>query len=135
MCSPSVVPLVVNTCMRACTVYRMDSLGGVRRIHECLCLYVRTALVPLIQCFGIDSLGDAPIVRRHDARVLRCACCECTGMDSLGGVRSVHECLCLYVCTVLVQCFGMDSLGDALVVRRPACLGSHAVLVRVQCMT
>ena len=60
MCSPSVVPLIVNTC----TVYGMDSLGGVRRIHEYLCLYVRTVLVPFVQWFGIDSLGDAPIVRR-----------------------------------------------------------------------
>ena len=65
MSSPSVVPLVVSTCMRACTVYRMDSLGGVRSIHECLCLYVCTVLVPLVQWFGMDSLGDAPIVRRH----------------------------------------------------------------------
>ena len=45
MCSPSVVPLVVSTCMCACIVYSMGSLGGVRSVHECLCLYVRTVLV------------------------------------------------------------------------------------------
>ena len=42
MCSPSVVQVVVNTYMRACTVYGRDSLGGVRSVHECLCLYVCT---------------------------------------------------------------------------------------------
>ena len=47
MCSPSVVPLVVNTYMRACTVYGRDSLGGVRSVHECLCLYVCT--VPVLE--------------------------------------------------------------------------------------
>ena len=35
-------------CFCTRTVYGMDSLGGVRSVHECLCLYVRTVLV-LIQ--------------------------------------------------------------------------------------
>ena len=39
----------------------MDSLGDVRSVHECLCLYVRAVLV---QCSGTDNLDDAPIVRR-----------------------------------------------------------------------
>ena len=42
-------------------VYGMDSLGGVHSVHGCLCLYVRTVRV---EWFGMDSLDDAPIVRR-----------------------------------------------------------------------
>ena len=44
-------------------------------------LYVRTVLVPLVHCFDMDSLGDAPIVRRpaclgvHAVRVLQWAVC------------------------------------------------------------
>ena len=54
-CSPSVVLL-------ACTEYAMDSLGGVRSLHEGLC--VRTVLGPRVQCFGIDSPDNASILRR-----------------------------------------------------------------------
>ena len=42
-------------------VYGMGSLGGVRSIHECLCLHVSTVLVTLSHCFGMDIRGDAPI--------------------------------------------------------------------------
>ena len=89
--------VITSTCMRACTVYGMKSVGGVRSVHECLCLCVRTVLVPLVRYFGMDSLGDAPILRRpaylgvHAVRVLvwtawaayvvymsACACTLCT---------------------------------------------------------
>ena len=43
------------------SIYGLGSLGGVRSIHECLCLHIRTVLVPLAQCFDMDSRGDAPI--------------------------------------------------------------------------
>ena len=61
---------------KRCTAYGIHSLDGVRSIHECLRLYVRTVFVPLVQWFGMNSLGDAPIMRRpaclgvHVVRVL-----------------------------------------------------------------
>ena len=124
MCSPSVVPLVVGTCRRACTVYGMESLGGVRSIHECLCLYVRAVLLPLVQYFGMDSLGDAPILRRP-------ACLGVHAVRVLTWTAWAAYVVYMSACAM----FGMDSLGDAPIVRRPACLDSHAVLVHVQFMT
>ena len=80
----------------------MGSLGGVRSIHECLCLHVRTVFVLLTLCFDMSSLDDAPIVLR------------------------TAPCLSSHAALVHVQCL-WDVLGDAPIV--PACVGSHAVLV------
>ena len=65
MCSPSVVPLVVSTCMRACKVYGMNSLGGVRSIHEFLCLYVRTRCPN--ECGRVFPAGVGPGSPSRDA--------------------------------------------------------------------
>ena len=51
MCSPSVVPLAVSTCMRALYRIRHGGLGGVSSIHECY-LHVCTVRVPLEQCLA-----------------------------------------------------------------------------------
>ena len=51
MCSPSVVPLAVSTCMRALYSIRHGGLGGVSSIHECY-LHVCTVRVPLEQCLA-----------------------------------------------------------------------------------
>ena len=78
MCSPSVVPLAVSTCMRVLYSIWHGGLGGVGRIHECY-LHVCTVRVPLEQCL-------AWLVR---AMYLSCSClyCACT----------IAQCLlCLY---------------------------------------
>ena len=69
MCSPSVVPLAVSTCMRALYSIWHGRLGGVGSIHECY-LHVRTVRVPLEQFL-------AWLVR---AMYLSCSClyCACT---------------------------------------------------------
>ena len=69
MCSPSVVPLAVSTCMRALYSIWYGGLGGVGSIHECY-LHVCTVCVPLEQCW-------AWLVR---AMYLSCSClyCACT---------------------------------------------------------
>ena len=156
MCSPSVVRLVVSTCMRACTVYGMDSLGGVRSIHECLCLYVRTVIVPLVQCFGIGSLGDASILRRpaclglHAVRVLAwtawaayvvymiaCACtyalCSCNVWH--GQPERCTDCAYTRVlgvtrCTCTCTVYDMDNLGGVRSVHEWLWLYVHTVLVQ-----
>ena len=49
MCSPSVVPIVVSTCMRACTALGMYGPSGVLVAHT---------------VFGMGSVNDVPIVRK-----------------------------------------------------------------------
>ena len=61
MSSPSVVPLVVSTCVRVLYSIWHGGLGGVRSIHVCY-LHVCTVLAPLEQCFGVASTGDVPIL-------------------------------------------------------------------------
>ena len=51
MCSPSVVPLAVSTCIRALYSLWHGGLGGVRSIHECY-LHVCTVRVPPQQCLA-----------------------------------------------------------------------------------
>ena len=78
MCSPSIAPLAVSTCMRALYSIWNDGLGGVGSIHECY-FHVYTVRVPLEQCL-------AWLVR---AMHLSCSClyCACT----------IAQCvLCLY---------------------------------------
>ena len=78
MCSPSVVPLAVSTCMRTLYGIWRGGLGGVGSIHECY-LHVCTLRVPLEQCL-------AWLVR---AMYSCCSClyCACT----------IAQCiLCLY---------------------------------------
>ena len=111
MCSPSVVPLVVNTCMRALYSIWHGDLGGVRSIDEC-CLYVCTVRVPLEQCFGVASTGDVPILPVL-VLVLACIMAQCVlclyPLYSVLGwpARAMYlSCPCLYpycVCTI-AQC-------------------------------
>ena len=78
LCSPSVVPLAVSTCMRALYSIWHGGLGGVGSIHECY-LHVCTLRVPLKQCL-------AWLVR---AMYLSCSCLYC--------VCTIAQCvLCLY---------------------------------------
>ena len=109
--------------MRACTVYGMDSLADIHSTHECLYLYVRTVLVPFVQCFGMNSLGDAPIVCRP-------ACLGVHAVRVLAWTAWAAFVVCMSVCACTM--FGMDSLAP--IVRRPTCLSSHAIPVHVQCM-
>ena len=69
MCSPSVVPLAVSTCIRALYSIWHGGLGGVGSIHECY-LHVCSVRVPLEQYL-------AWLVR---AMYLSCSClyCACT---------------------------------------------------------
>ena len=109
MCSPSVVPLVVSTCVRALYSIWHGGLGGVRSIHECY-LHACIVLVPLEQCFGVVSTGDVPILP-----VL------CLHVRTV--LVTLHS-----VCTVLVplvQCFGMASTGSVLIL--PMLVPLHSV--------
>ena len=97
----------------------MGSLGGVRSIHECLCLYARTMLVPFAQCFGMDSLGDAPFYVHPRTWA-------CTQMDSLGDAPIVlrpacsgsdavfvHAQFMAYIVWVMHRlCLGPDPFND-----------------------
>ena len=51
MCSPSVVPLAVSTCMRVLYSIWHGGLGAVRSIHKCY-LHECTVRVPLEQCLA-----------------------------------------------------------------------------------
>ena len=105
----------------------MGSLSGVRNIHECLCLHVRTVLVPLAQCFGMNSLGDEPFCvspRRVPAWIA-------WAMHRLSLSPRAWACtLYLYKYSF----YGMDSLRDAPIMLRPVCLGSQVVLVQYSFM-
>ena len=68
MCSPSVIPLVVSTCVRALYSIWHSGVGSVRGIHDCY-LHVCTMLVRPEQCFGVASTGDVPVLPVLDLHV------------------------------------------------------------------
>ena len=67
-------------CTCICTVFGMDSLGGLRSVHECLCLYVHTILVRVQYSAWISC-------SMHVVYVSACAC-TVFGMDSRYGAPS-----------------------------------------------
>ena len=77
MCSPSVVPLAVSTCIRALYSIWHGGLGGVGSIHECY-LHVRTVRVPLKPCLAwlvrVMYLSCSCLYCAY----LYCACTPCT---------------------------------------------------------
>ena len=131
MCSPSVLPLVVSTWVRALYSIWHGGLGSVRSIHECY-LHVCTVLVQLERHFGVASTGGVPILPdsacTYVLYLYHCTLCnvriplvQCFGMASTGSVPILPVfvlVMCLthcIVCTVLVplvQCFGMASTGN-----------------------
>ena len=106
MCSPSVVPLAVTTCMYGCTEFGMGSLSDASNVQEPTCLGVHTEHVRVV--LGMDSLGDAPIVRRpaclgaHAVRV-HVQCTAWTAWVACVVYMSAYSCtyaLCLYLYSI-----------------------------------
>ena len=84
--------------------------------------------------FGMDSVGNAPIVRRPACLGSYAVLVHVQIMIWIAWavyVVYMSACASMYA-LYLYNIFGMDSLDDAPIVHRPACLGSHAVLVPVQ---
>ena len=94
MCSPSVVPLAVSTCIRALYSIWHGGLGGVCSIHKCY-LHVCTVRVPLEQCL-------AWLAR---AMYLSCSClysyCACTRTVLILVLYLYSYCSCIIAQCVL----------------------------------
>ena len=111
MCSSSVVPLAVSTCMRALYSIRWHGgLGGVRSIHECY-LHVCTVRVPLEQCLAwlarAMSLSCLCLYSYCAYIIAQCTVLvtlvQCSGMASTGNVPT-YPCLFSYCACTIAQC-------------------------------
>ena len=123
MCSPSVVPLAVRTCMRELYSIWYGGLGGVGSIHECY-LHASTVCGPLEQCLA--WLARAMYIS-FSCLYSYFACTHTV----LVLVRCLYHCTVCTVLVPLVQCSGMADAGNAPTYPR---LSSYCACIIAQCV-
>ena len=142
MCSPSVVPLAVSTCMRALYSIRHGGLGGVGSIHACTiaqcvlclyCLYSVLAWPARVMYLLARVCTRTVLVPSHS---VYCACTPCTVIRH-GQDGQCMRVLCLYLLysgtarVPLVQWFSVASTGR---VRIGPCFNSYCGCTIAQCI-